>query len=357
MAAALLTWASARCLVSSARSGSDQGQTQVRPRSDPYGSASLPDAATLPIYARWSKTRMANVVRRSEDPSRRDHPRPDQARSARHLHQGRHRVHLRQQVEAAVLHQGGRRLLPARRAMGRHPQAMVALLRRGQHRLVGAEVSGRQREASDRPALRRLPLGRTTTSRPGRSPNGTSAARNATARAASTPRGRRATNIFNPAARGSGPRQRHLHPVPLAGTAAHQSDRRPLLRLAGRLPRRPEPERFLELEEHEPGKTTFTHFADGTAHKNRMQGNDFVQSLMYTRGVTCASCHDVHGTANNADLRQAGRDRLPAVPRRRLAERAAHQDHRAAHPPQGRSRRATSAWRATCRRSRRRSAT
>ena len=35
-----------------------------------------------------------------------------------------------------------------------------------------------------------------------------------------------------------------------------------------------------------------------------MQGNDFVQSLMYTRGVTCATCHDVHGTANNADLRR-----------------------------------------------------
>jgi predicted CXXCH cytochrome family protein len=33
-----------------------------------------------------------------------------------------------------------------------------------------------------------------------------------------------------------------------------------------------------------------------------MQGNDFVQSLMYARGVTCFSCHDVHGTANNADL-------------------------------------------------------
>ena len=33
-----------------------------------------------------------------------------------------------------------------------------------------------------------------------------------------------------------------------------------------------------------------------------MQGNDFVQSLMYTRGVTCFTCHDVHGTDNNADL-------------------------------------------------------
>jgi predicted CXXCH cytochrome family protein len=33
-----------------------------------------------------------------------------------------------------------------------------------------------------------------------------------------------------------------------------------------------------------------------------MQGNDFVESLMYRRNVTCFSCHDVHGTGNNADL-------------------------------------------------------
>ena len=59
---------------------------------------------------------------------------------------------------------------------------------------------------------------------------------------------------------------------------------------------------FWKLEEHKLGETSFTHFPDGTAHKNRMQGNDFVTSAMYTHGVTCFSCHDVHGTANNADL-------------------------------------------------------
>jgi predicted CXXCH cytochrome family protein len=59
---------------------------------------------------------------------------------------------------------------------------------------------------------------------------------------------------------------------------------------------------FWELEEHKLGETTFTHFADGTGHKNRMQGNDYIASPMYTRGVSCFSCHDPHGTENNADL-------------------------------------------------------
>ena len=63
-------------------------------------------------------------------------------------------------------------------------------------------------------------------------------------------------------------------------------------------------EDFWQLEEHNLGETTFTHFPDGTAHKNRMQGNDFVQSVMYRRGITCFSCHDVHGTENNAQLRE-----------------------------------------------------
>jgi predicted CXXCH cytochrome family protein len=65
---------------------------------------------------------------------------------------------------------------------------------------------------------------------------------------------------------------------------------------------------FWKLEDHKLGETTFTHFADGTGHKNRMQGNDYVQSTMYRRGVTCFSCHDVHGTPNTADLIKPTRD-------------------------------------------------
>ena len=61
---------------------------------------------------------------------------------------------------------------------------------------------------------------------------------------------------------------------------------------------------FWKLEEASLGKTDFYYFADGTAHKNRMQGNDFVQSVMYTRGITCFDCHDAHGTGNYAQLRK-----------------------------------------------------
>jgi predicted CXXCH cytochrome family protein len=59
-----------------------------------------------------------------------------------------------------------------------------------------------------------------------------------------------------------------------------------------------------KLEDCTLGQTTFYYFPDCTAHKNRMQGNDFVQSVMYRHGVTCSSCHDVHGTANYAQLRK-----------------------------------------------------
>ena len=62
---------------------------------------------------------------------------------------------------------------------------------------------------------------------------------------------------------------------------------------------------FWKLEDHTLGAPiNFLYYPDGTAHKNRMQGNDFVQSVMYRRGVTCFDCHDVHGTGNYAQLRK-----------------------------------------------------
>jgi predicted CXXCH cytochrome family protein len=51
---------------------------------------------------------------------------------------------------------------------------------------------------------------------------------------------------------------------------------------------------FWKLEEMKPGVTNFYQYADMTAHKNRMQGNDFVQSNMYHRQLRCFDCHQVH---------------------------------------------------------------
>lgn len=63
-------------------------------------------------------------------------------------------------------------------------------------------------------------------------------------------------------------------------------------------------EDYWKLEPHKAGEANFYYYADGTAHKNRMQGNDFVQSLMYRHGVTCYDCHDVHGTRYPFELKK-----------------------------------------------------
>jgi predicted CXXCH cytochrome family protein len=66
---------------------------------------------------------------------------------------------------------------------------------------------------------------------------------------------------------------------------------------------------YWKLEDHTLGEQqNFLYFPDGTAHKNRMQGNDFVQSVMYRRGITCFDCHDVHGTSNYAQLRKPAKE-------------------------------------------------
>jgi predicted CXXCH cytochrome family protein len=57
-----------------------------------------------------------------------------------------------------------------------------------------------------------------------------------------------------------------------------------------------------KLEELLPGTTNFYQFADLSAHKNRMQGNDFVQSNMYHRELRCFDCHDVHSAQNPSNL-------------------------------------------------------
>ncbi|MGI8991341.1 MAG: cytochrome c3 family protein [Bryobacteraceae bacterium] len=90
-----------------------------------------------------------------------------------------------------------------------------------------------------------------------------------------------------------------------------------------------------ELEGHKLGETTFTHWPEDSAHKNRMQGNDFVQSVMYERGIACFSCHDVHGTDFSADTIRPGNDlcltchgaQSPAGPRGAGSSMERHSHH------------------------------
>jgi predicted CXXCH cytochrome family protein len=63
---------------------------------------------------------------------------------------------------------------------------------------------------------------------------------------------------------------------------------------------------FWQLESLKLGTTDFYQYADLTAHKNRMQGNDFVQSTMYHRQMRCFDCHEVHSNAVESNLRQPG---------------------------------------------------
>ncbi len=44
------------------------------------------------------------------------------------------------------------------------------------------------------------------------------------------------------------------------------------------------------------GKNAYDMWADGYAHKNRVQGNTFIQSRKYIKGLRCFTCHDPHGS-------------------------------------------------------------
>jgi len=63
---------------------------------------------------------------------------------------------------------------------------------------------------------------------------------------------------------------------------------------------------YWRLEELKPGTTNFFQYTDMTAHKNRMQGNDFVQSTMYHRELRCFDCHNVHSNAHESNLKAEG---------------------------------------------------
>lgn len=53
---------------------------------------------------------------------------------------------------------------------------------------------------------------------------------------------------------------------------------------------------FWKAVEPEAGKRTAEFWPNGTARKNRVQGNTFVQSVMYHAELQCSNCHESHGS-------------------------------------------------------------
>ncbi len=58
--------------------------------------------------------------------------------------------------------------------------------------------------------------------------------------------------------------------------------------------------RFWKGFEPEEGKQTAEFWHNGTAHKNRVQGNTFLQSVMHDAGLQCTDCHDSHGSRHRS---------------------------------------------------------
>jgi hypothetical protein len=58
---------------------------------------------------------------------------------------------------------------------------------------------------------------------------------------------------------------------------------------------------FKKQAPHKSGVDDSKFYGNGIGKKNRMQGNDYVQSMMYKHGITCMNCHDPHAADNTAE--------------------------------------------------------
>ncbi|MBI2470474.1 MAG: cytochrome C [Planctomycetes bacterium] len=57
-----------------------------------------------------------------------------------------------------------------------------------------------------------------------------------------------------------------------------------------------------------PGKESNVFFPSGIGKKNRTQGNDFIRSTMYRRGIKCFTCHNLHNGRYTAMVYKPGNE-------------------------------------------------
>ncbi len=62
------------------------------------------------------------------------------------------------------------------------------------------------------------------------------------------------------------------------------------------------------------GENAYEMWADGYAHKNRVQGNTFIQSKMYRKGLRCFTCHDPHGSRYTSFTVKSGENNSLCLP-------------------------------------------
>jgi predicted CXXCH cytochrome family protein len=62
------------------------------------------------------------------------------------------------------------------------------------------------------------------------------------------------------------------------------------------------------------GENAYEMWADGYAHKNRVQGNTFIQSKMYHKGLRCFTCHDAHGSRYTSFTIRSGENNSLCLP-------------------------------------------
>ena len=161
---------------------------------------------------------------RPESESARRARRFQNAESACRLHARGRGVRVRHEVEAALFHPQGKRLLPGERAVGCHEQGMAAVSPAAEHRVVGESLprepgtTARGRRA----ALRRVPFDELRRQDQASTEWNVGCERCHGPGSAHVARPSRA-NIIDPARLDYVSGKRHVHPMPLAGKAADES--------------------------------------------------------------------------------------------------------------------------------------